>query len=418
MAEQLTLLVESSKNFRFLSEPALVLAADAAAAELYIDSDPDAAMVKARRFAETLAKMLVKQRGLDPKKIKDQNGRIEALAEAGVIPQPIQQAFHAVRRAGNQAAHDRSGDKQKAASTVAACFELGAWWYQTETGRKVAHSFTHRPAAETAPLRESLENIESQLAELQASFQSESGRTLAKSTVLRIAVAAAVTVVVAVAAVATYLVGPAQRSSADNPASGGPPASVAPSGPPVAAVTSFDAVSCRSSGWVVPGRGSAPIPYSGDRPSAEAVLGSNGQITITVQGLAGRSVVLQSMEVDVLRRAPAMPGTYLPVGCEGGILPRKFLLDLNVTTPRVVVESGSVSFPYKVNEVEPEQFLITPVVRDADVEFRLILRWTSGADKGELVLPEPAQPPFRVTAPTAAREFCLDLADSMWRPSC
>ncbi|WBB73964.1 DUF4145 domain-containing protein [Micromonospora sp. WMMD1128] len=415
MTDQLTLLVESSDNFRFLAEPALVLAADAAAAEMYVDSDPDAALAKARRFAETMAKMLAKQAGLEPRKIKDQNFRIRELARVGVVPEHVAQIFHLIRRDGNQAVHEYCGETEKAASVVAACFELGAWWYRAQTGREVTHSFTRRPAAETTSLRDSLSNINKRLDKLQQAFESEVGRDRSVSTGLKVAAGSAA---IAAAVAVAILVGSSQLPSTRDPATDGPPSPGPPSGPPIAAAVSFDAVACRSSGWVVPGRGSAPVPYSPSRPSAEAVLASNGEITLTVQGLADRSVVLQSMKVEVQRRDPAMIGTYLPVGCEGGLRPRKFLLDLDAVRPRVVAEAGSVPFPYKINQTEPEQFLITPRVSGAEVEFRLVLSWTSGADAGSLVLPDPAQPPFRVTAPTAARKFCLHLADSQWRPSC
>ncbi|MFB9237737.1 DUF4145 domain-containing protein [Plantactinospora siamensis] len=414
MDEQLTLLVESSDNFRFLAEPAFVLAADAVAAELYVDSDPDAAMAKSRRFAETLAKMLARRAGLDGRRIRDQNGRIEELARAGVIPEHIRSTFHVIRRAGNQAVHEGSRDRQKAASMVAACFVLGAWWYREQTGREVAHSFTPRPPAEAAPLRESITNIENRLTELQAAFQAEAGRAPTRSPVPKlVGGAVAITLIASLA----YLVGP-RLPSARNPPTGGSPSPERPPGPPLAAVSSFHAVSCRSSGWVVPSRGTAAIPYSPDRPAAEAVLASDGEVTVTVQGLQDRSVVLQSMKAQVERRGPAVAGTYLPMGCQGGVTPRKFLLDLDAANPRVVAEKGSISFPYKVAETEPEQFVITPTVRDQDIEFRLVIRWTSGADEGELVLPERAQPPFRVTAATAAQQFCLDLDKSLWRPSC
>ena len=59
MAKSIDELAEWSLNFGFLlpHEPLLVM--DGAAAESYLYSDPDASMAKARRFTETLAKLLV-----------------------------------------------------------------------------------------------------------------------------------------------------------------------------------------------------------------------------------------------------------------------------------------------------------------------------------------------------------------------
>lgn len=188
------------------------------------------------------------------------------------------------------------------------------------------------------------------------------------------------------------------------------------SGPPVAAVSSYLPVGCRS-GWVVPDRGDEPIPYSPRKPPTGAVLGSGGEITVTVQGLTSRSAVLQSMTVDVVRRSPAVAGVYLPLGCQGEVPPRRSRLDLDAPAPLITPEPGSVSFPYKVNDVEPEQFVITPEVTTGDIEWRLLLKWTSGTDQGELVVDDSGKP-FRTTAATAARQFCFDSKTSVWRSSC
>jgi hypothetical protein len=186
------------------------------------------------------------------------------------------------------------------------------------------------------------------------------------------------------------------------------------SGPPVAAVSSFMPVGCRT-GWVVPDRGDERIPYT-TRPLA-GVLSSGGEVTVTVQGLTGRSVVLQSMTVEVVRRSPPMAGVYLPEGCQGEVTPRQFVLDLDAAAPRIVTEPGSVSFPYKVNDIEPEQFVITPEVTAGDVEWRLRLRWTSGGETGELMVDD-AGKPFRTTATAGARKFCFAFENMAWQPSC
>jgi hypothetical protein len=224
----------------------------------------------------------------------------------------------------------------------------------------------------------------------------------------------ALAVVAVVLAVAVVLIVASSRGGTDRSdseaATGGRPAE-----PPVAAVTSYNAIDCRS-GWVMPDRGDDPIPFNSVKPS-DGVLGSGGQVTVTVQGSTGRSVVLQSMTVDVVRRSPAVPGVYLVNGCQGEVPPRKSVLDLDKKTPRIAPEPDSVPFPYKVNDVEPEQFVITPEITNGAVEWRLRLHWTSGPTTGELVLDNDGKP-FHTTATTAARTFCLDYKNSTWRPSC
>ncbi|WP_182876995.1 DUF4145 domain-containing protein [Microbispora sp. H10670] len=412
MADQLALMVGNSRNFRFLAEPALLLAGDAAAAELYVDSDPDAAMGKARRFGETLAKIIAQRAGINSRRVRGQAGRIDELANAGVIPDHIRQAFHTVRESGNEAVHDYSGDRQKAVSAVAACFELGAWWYRTETGKEVTHSFEAQAPASTS-FRDMLSDIENQLSQLQAAFEANTQPKRNRLRVIGVAIGT-----VGMVAALVYSTGAFLRPFESKPAGNTSATQTPPFETPVAAVTSFAPVSCGDSGWVVVNRSSDQFPYSPDKAPADAVLSSGGRITVTVQGLNRRSVILQKMRVEVIRRSPAVSGTYLPLGCEGGMTPRHYVVDLDAAVPRVVPERDSAPFPYKVSEIEPEQFLITPEVGSGNVEFRLIIEWTSGDHQGELVLPESGKPPFRVTATTASRRFCMDPTLSMWRPSC
>jgi hypothetical protein len=412
LADQVALMVSSSHNFRFLAEPALLLAGDAAAAELYVDSDPDAAMGKARRFGETLAKIIVQRAGINPRRVRNQAGRIEELANAGVIPNHIRQAFHTVRRSGNEAVHDYSGDRQKAVSAVAACFELGAWWHRTETGKEVTHSFEAKVPVSTS-FRDVLSDIENQLSQLQAAFEAKNQPKRNTLRIVSIAIGA-----VGTAAIFAYSMGEILQPLKDEPTESVSSTQTPPSRTSVAAVTSFAPVSCSDSGWVVANRSRDQIPYSPEKAPADAVLSSGGQITVTVQGLNRRSVILQQMRVEVMRNSPEVSGTYLPLGCQGEVTPRHYVVDLDATVPQVIPERDSAPFPYKVSEIEPEQFLITPKVKSSDVEFRLIIKWTSGNDQGELVLPESGKPPFRVTATTASRKFCMDTTYSIWRSSC
>lgn len=104
MDEQFRELARTSQNFGFLlrHEPLLVL--DGATAESYVYSDPDAAMWKARRFTETLAKRLV---WLSQTRISgnEQAKRVKALADAGVVPPQQRRLFDRVRTTGNRAVH-------------------------------------------------------------------------------------------------------------------------------------------------------------------------------------------------------------------------------------------------------------------------------------------------------------------------
>ena len=129
MDGQFKQLAQRSQNFGFLlqHEPLLVL--DGATAESYVYSDPDAAMWKARRFTETLAKLLIWQ---SQTKVggNDQAKRVKALADAGVVPKYQRQLFDQVRKTGNRAVHTHYGDVRAALTAVKHCFDLGYWFHR------------------------------------------------------------------------------------------------------------------------------------------------------------------------------------------------------------------------------------------------------------------------------------------------
>ncbi|WP_158853984.1 hypothetical protein [Saccharothrix deserti] len=187
---------------------------------------------------------------------------------------------------------------------------------------------------------------------------------------------------------------------------------------PVGAVATQSAVACRS-GWVLDGHGGAPIPHSQSDLPDGAIVSSGGEVTVTVQGLLRKSVVLQDMRVEVVDRAPIANGLYLPKGCQDGLGPRLYLLDLDAAEPALVAEAATVRFPYRVDEVEPEQFVITTAVGTGVVDWRLVLDWTSGDESGELTIDDSGKP-FRTAASAGLRALCPDMENHVWvwRLSC
>lgn len=185
----------------------------------------------------------------------------------------------------------------------------------------------------------------------------------------------------------------------------------------VEGTTSASPIGCHS-GWVIPDRGNDPIPYSAKDSLADAVLSSGGLVTVTVQGTANRSVVLQSAEVEILNHTPQRSGIYLPLDCQAGVTPRAFSLDLNSRSPEIDPQPGTISFPYRVNDVEPEVFWITPELPSGEVEWRLHIKWTSGATEGEMVFPQSEKPPFRIAGTAGVRAFCFDQTSYEWKPKC
>ncbi|MFT7837793.1 hypothetical protein Q5530_16790 [Saccharothrix sp. BKS2] len=180
---------------------------------------------------------------------------------------------------------------------------------------------------------------------------------------------------------------------------------------------------CKS-GWVLPDHGDEPIPYGRQQQPEGSVLGTGGRVTITLQGLTGDSVVLQDMRPEVLKREAAVRGVLLPGHCGSDVTPRSFELDLGSPVPSAVPQDGSrggetvknPGFPYQVHRTDPEQFIITVASPDEYVEWQLRLKWTSGDRSGELVVDDGGKP-FRTTAVTAARQFCIEYPEmERWIP--
>jgi type I restriction enzyme, R subunit len=144
MPEPIDELARRSRNFGFLLQHEPLLVMDGAAAESYLYSDPDAAMAKARRFTETLAKLLVR-RTQTRVSGSAQDARIKALADAGVLVPRIRQAFDEVRISGNRAVHSHWGDVRAALSCLRTCYELGVWFHRAVTGEPFLQGFVPPP---------------------------------------------------------------------------------------------------------------------------------------------------------------------------------------------------------------------------------------------------------------------------------
>jgi hypothetical protein len=171
MTEQLVALAAGSDNFRFLLQHDLRLAIDAAAAEIYLYSDPDAALGKIRRFGETLARLISDQAGLSTRN-QTQHQRIRALQAAGAIPSTMKNLLDTVRSSGNSAVHEASTTGRDALPALEACFEMGVWWNARLAGPRLTHSFSRPIAAPstTERMNSLIQGLEAQIDRLHAEF--------------------------------------------------------------------------------------------------------------------------------------------------------------------------------------------------------------------------------------------------------
>jgi type I restriction enzyme R subunit len=174
-------LARLSLNFGFLLdyEPLLVL--DGAEAEVYVYSDPNASLVKTRRFGETLAVKLAASAQVRVPGTS-QAARIVALAREGVITAAQRRQFEVLRTVGNRAVHGHYGEVRAALEAVRTCFSLGAWYYRTVTGDREPTAFVPPPDPSMPPadagdqaeldlLREELAAARDRLAEVKTRLE-------------------------------------------------------------------------------------------------------------------------------------------------------------------------------------------------------------------------------------------------------
>jgi len=151
---------------------------------------------------------------------------------------------------------------------------------------------------------------------------------------------------------------------------------------------------------------------------------SGNYITLTVQGLNGHTVIIESLGVKVLSRAAPPRGTaaVLSGGC-GGLRPSFF--DVNLDRPGLqatpvsgVNEAGkkvpAIPLPHTVTESSPEQWRIRILTTNCDCTFVPYFTWSSDGKVGTFEIPDGSQP-WRIAAVTRSRA-AMPGANGQWNP--
>ena len=166
-----------SLNFEFLRPKYGEMADLAAFAERYVWPDPASASVKLRAFAELLTSSIY-QRFRFPRPIEEEFVKLLNAPEfKGAVPAAVQNALHALRKDGNQAAHGGSIPSDRARELLITAFKLAHWWWAVERGEKPAASpvFEEPANRPTAPAMaeqdEALETKVRELEEVQRKYQ-------------------------------------------------------------------------------------------------------------------------------------------------------------------------------------------------------------------------------------------------------
>jgi type I restriction enzyme R subunit len=156
-------------NFAFLTAHDPQLVQLGALAERYFRDDPGTAIFKLRQFAELLSKTVAARHALylgDRETFED---TLRRLAYERIIPKEASDVFHALRKAGNRAAHEAKGNHSDALSALKFARQLGIWFHRTYGKQADFKPGPFVPPPEpvdaTAPLREEIESLRRRVAE-------------------------------------------------------------------------------------------------------------------------------------------------------------------------------------------------------------------------------------------------------------
>jgi type I restriction enzyme R subunit len=126
----------ASPNFVFLAQYDEVLLRHAALAEPYVFDDPNSALLKLRQFGELLAHHAAAYTGVAVEEYDSQLVLINTLLERQVINAQVSQLFHGLRKSGNQAAHQHTGDRREALYQLQMARKLAVWFHKSFGGDK------------------------------------------------------------------------------------------------------------------------------------------------------------------------------------------------------------------------------------------------------------------------------------------
>jgi len=151
-----------SQNFEFLRAKRAVLADLAGFAEKYVHSDPASSLLKQRGFVEHVVTAIYETYRLRPPFSDNLNDLMNAEPFRQSVPDVVQNKLHAVRKAGNLAAHPRRPiQSDLSLDCLYQLFDIARWFYLQVDGGKRADTPTYAaPAADTATNGKAKEALE------------------------------------------------------------------------------------------------------------------------------------------------------------------------------------------------------------------------------------------------------------------
>lgn len=182
--------VSGSANFGFLAGHDPLLAKLPVLAEKYFADDPVTAIEKLRQFGEHVAAKVAAHAGVHVPG-EEQFSLLKRLERDRVLPPQTAQILHGIRKAGNDAVHDRLGDHDAALFQLRMAQKVAIWFFKFRTGQKKfkppgfvpptpPEDPTDRLKAEMARLRSELDEATA-LAELKAEELRDERERLARA---------------------------------------------------------------------------------------------------------------------------------------------------------------------------------------------------------------------------------------------
>ncbi|NIK47834.1 type I restriction-modification system endonuclease [Variibacter gotjawalensis] len=120
-----------SDNFGFLAAHDERLPALGALAERYFRDDPSTSIFKVRQLAEIVAKLIAARSASYRDERETFEEVLRRLSYDRIIPREVSDIFHALRKAGNLAAHEAKGNHTTALTTLKLARQLCVWFHRT-----------------------------------------------------------------------------------------------------------------------------------------------------------------------------------------------------------------------------------------------------------------------------------------------
>jgi type I restriction enzyme, R subunit len=120
-----------SANFRFLTSHDFRLETIGGQAERYFRDDPSTTIGKLRQFAELLIKLIAAHHAEYSGERETFEETLRRLCDRRIIPRETANAFHTLRRLGNDAVHEAKGSHSDALKSLKFARQLGIWFHRT-----------------------------------------------------------------------------------------------------------------------------------------------------------------------------------------------------------------------------------------------------------------------------------------------